>query len=92
MVHVEDGDKRSVMVSFGADSQNGNAPSGESKTTFINESGLYSLIFGSKLEGAVRFKRWVTSRCISAGVSTFLWRPRASRQRYRHVFHSHTSS
>lgn len=57
MVHVEDGDKRSVMVSFGADSQNGNAPSGESKTTFINESGLYSLIFGSKLEGAVRFKR-----------------------------------
>lgn len=64
MVHVEDGDKRSVMVSFGADSQNGNAPSGESKTTFINESGLYSLIFGSKLEGAVRFKRWVTSEVL----------------------------
>ena len=27
---------------------------------FINESGLYSLIFGSKLEPAKAFKRWVT--------------------------------
>ena len=27
---------------------------------FINESGLYSLIFGSKLESAKAFKRWVT--------------------------------
>ena len=32
--------------------------------TIINESGLYSLIFGSKLEGAVRFKRWVTSEVL----------------------------
>lgn len=29
--------------------------------TIINESGLYSLIFGSKLEKAKRFKHWVTS-------------------------------
>ena len=27
---------------------------------FINESGLYSLIFGSKLESAKSFKRWAT--------------------------------
>lgn len=27
----------------------------------INESGLYALIFGSKLESAKRFKHWVTS-------------------------------
>ena len=27
---------------------------------FINESGLYSLIFGSRLESAKVFKRWVT--------------------------------
>jgi prophage antirepressor-like protein len=33
---------------------------GEKETTIINESGLYSLIFSSKLEGAQRFKRWVT--------------------------------
>jgi hypothetical protein len=30
----------------------------------INESGLYSLIMGSKLEGAKRFKRWVTSEVL----------------------------
>lgn len=30
-------------------------------TTIINESGLYSLIFGSKLPLAKSFKRWVTS-------------------------------
>lgn len=31
---------------------------------FINESGLYSLCFSSKLEGAVKFKRWVTSEVL----------------------------
>ena len=31
---------------------------------FINESGLYSLIFGSKLESAKVFKRWVTSEVL----------------------------
>lgn len=31
-------------------------PSGKQKMTIINESGLYSLIFGSKLESATRFK------------------------------------
>ena len=30
----------------------------------INESGMYSLILGSKLEGAKRFKRWVTSEVL----------------------------
>ena len=30
----------------------------------INESGLYDLIFGSKLESAKRFKRWVTSEVL----------------------------
>ena len=29
--------------------------------TFVTESGLYSLIFGSKLESAKQFKKWVTS-------------------------------
>lgn len=37
---------------------------GSQEVTVINESGLYSLIFGSKLEGAVRFKRWVTSEVL----------------------------
>lgn len=34
------------------------------KTPIINESGLYALIFGSKLESAKRFKRWVTSEVL----------------------------
>ena len=30
----------------------------------INESGMYALIFGSKLEAAKRFKRWVTKEVL----------------------------
>lgn len=33
-------------------------------TPIINESGLYALIFGSKLDSAKRFKRWVTSEIL----------------------------
>lgn len=39
-------------------------PGGLQKTTLINESGLYSLIFSSKLDSAKRFKRWVTSEVL----------------------------
>ncbi|MCE5456909.1 phage antirepressor [Staphylococcus pseudintermedius] len=39
---------------------------GTQKMTIINESGLYSLIFSSKLESAKRFKRWVTSEVLPA--------------------------
>ena len=35
-------------------------------TTFINESGLYSLILSSKLESAKQFKRWVTGEVLPA--------------------------
>lgn len=34
--------------------------------TLINESGLYALIFGSKLESAKRFKHWVTHDVLPA--------------------------
>lgn len=33
-------------------------------TPVINESGLYSLVLGSKLPGARKFKRWVTSEVL----------------------------
>lgn len=33
-------------------------------TTFINESGVYALIFGSKQERAKEFKHWVTSEVL----------------------------
>lgn len=36
-------------------------PSEGQKMTIINESGVYSLIFSSKLEKAQQFKRWVTA-------------------------------
>lgn len=39
-------------------------PSGEQNLVIINESGVYSLIFGSKLESAKRFKHWVTSEVL----------------------------
>lgn len=32
--------------------------------TVINESGVYALVFGSKLESAKRFKHWVTSEVL----------------------------
>ena len=35
--------------------------SGVQTMTFVTESGLYSLMFGSKLERAKQFKHWVTS-------------------------------
>lgn len=36
----------------------------EQNPVIINESGMYSLILSSKLEGAKRFKRWVTSEIL----------------------------
>lgn len=37
---------------------------GIQKVNVINESGLYTAIFGSKVEGAREFKRWVTSEVL----------------------------
>ena len=61
--HVDNDDKQFLMVDI-ADSQNGNVPIGQSKTAFINESGLYSLILSSKLPTAKKFKRWVTNEVL----------------------------
>lgn len=36
----------------------------DQKPVLINESGLYSLILSSKLPGAKKFKRWVTSEVL----------------------------
>lgn len=53
--HVDDEDKLTRQI-------NG---SGQSRAmTFINESGLYSLILSSKLPTAKVFKRWVTSQVL----------------------------
>ena len=37
---------------------------GKQNMTIINESGLYALVFGSRLESAKRFKHWVISEIL----------------------------
>ena len=58
--HVNDDDK-SILEDLRRGPQIG-APfkNEQGGSIFINESGLYSLIFGSRLESARSFKRWVT--------------------------------
>lgn len=54
--HVDPEDKKGWRIT---------TPSrGEQKITLINESGVYSLIFGSKLPKAKSFKRWVISEVL----------------------------
>lgn len=53
-MHVDDEDKTSTLIQ-------GTGSNYKSKTKIINESGIYSLVFSSKLPAAKRFKRWVTS-------------------------------
>ena len=55
--HVNDEDKTSTLIQ-------GSGSNYKSKAIIINESGLYALIFGSKLESAKRFKHWVTSEVL----------------------------
>lgn len=55
--HVLEEDRRKEMVFDGNQNK---------ETILINESGLYALIFGSKLESAKRFKHWVTSEVLPA--------------------------
>ena len=62
-VHVDNEDKQFVMIDI-AHSHFGNMPIGQSKTAIINESGVYALIFGSKLPNAKKFKHWVTSEIL----------------------------
>lgn len=55
--HVDEGDvvKHDTPTASGIQSKN-----------FVNESGLYALIFGSKKDSAKAFKRWVTSEVLPA--------------------------
>lgn len=55
--HVDDDDKGISKME---------TPSGMQNMTIINESGLYALVFGSKLDSAKKFKKWVTSEVLPA--------------------------
>lgn len=54
--HVQDEDKKDAPIQGDL--------GGTQHMTIINESGLYALIFGSKLDSAKKFKRWVTSEVL----------------------------
>ena len=56
--HVDEEDKNSVAIHDGIP--------GNPNQTVINESGVYSLVFSSKLPTAKKFKRWVTSEVLPA--------------------------
>lgn len=76
-MHVDEYDKK--VLDFKGFSQNRTTSALWSGNDFsnkiiINESGLYALIFGSKLESAKRFKRWVTSEVLPA-IRNFNSRP-----------------
>jgi prophage antirepressor-like protein len=43
---------------------NADTPGGSQKMTIVNESGLYSLIFRSRVPSAQRFKKWVTKEVL----------------------------
>ena len=60
--HVEDCDK--IMGSQNATPSIKDSMGREQYPTWINESGMYALIFGSKLDRAKEFKRWVTSEVL----------------------------
>lgn len=55
--HVDKEDKTSLVIQ-----QDGS--NYKSRTIFINESGLYSLVLSSKLPTAKEFKRWITKDVI----------------------------
>ena len=57
--HVDEEDKTSTLIQ-------GSGSNYKSKTIVINESGVYSLVFGSKLPTARAFKRWVTHEVLPA--------------------------
>ncbi|CAK1231662.1 KilAC domain (KilAC) [Fructobacillus tropaeoli] len=53
--HVDEDDKLGSRITTSGQAR---------EMTTINESGVYSLIFGSKLDSAKRFKQWVTSEVL----------------------------
>lgn len=53
--HVDEEDKLTERIVLSGQNR---------EVIFINESGLYSLILSSKIPGAKRFKRWVTSEVL----------------------------
>ena len=62
--NVSEEDKRHLLKSEFRGCESTTSKINNNGAMVINESGLYSLIFGSKLESAKRFKHWVTSEVL----------------------------
>ena len=56
VMHVDEDDKTNCPIT--------DSLGREQDTTVINESGVYALVFGSKLESAKKFKHWITSEVL----------------------------
>lgn len=84
--HVDEEDKNTVAIR--------DVLKREQNTIIINESGLYSLIFSSKLETARQFKRWVTNEVLPAirktGSYTKSTNEAERAQRYLHQTNANT--
>jgi prophage antirepressor-like protein len=59
-VEMEDKKKMNELMASLQDVPSNSQP----HTLYINESGLYSLMFGSKLDTAKKFKKWVTNEVL----------------------------
>jgi len=53
--HVDEDDKLTSQIAIAGQNRN---------VICINESGVYALVFGSKLESAKKFKHWITSEVL----------------------------
>ena len=62
--HVYDDDKGVETI---------DTPGGKQSLTIINESGVYALVFSSRLENAKKFKKWVTSEILPSIRKTGLY-------------------
>ena len=61
--HVDEEDKMKMNELMGG-SKNDTLLNSQPHSVFINESGLYCLVLRSKLDGAKKFKKWITKEIL----------------------------
>lgn len=69
IMHVEEEEKITTVLPYSHKDKPNNIKNNKNikgKITLINESGLYSLIFMSKLESANKFRRWIIKEVLPA--------------------------
>ncbi len=79
--HVDEEDKMIFNLNT-VPIQNGIRKRGNPNVTIINESGLYCLVLASKIQGAKKFKRWVTSEVLPTIRKTGSYNPNPPKIEY----------